>query len=264
MDIPTISLVSSLTRREVAGRYRGSAFGLLWSLLTPLFMLAVYTFVFGFVMKSRWQVPNAQQAGHSTGEFAVILFAGLTVFQFFSEVVGAAPGLVINNRNYVKKIVFPIQILPIVSAGAALFHAAVSLIVLLAFAWFVFDGIPWTIVLAPVVFAPLLVLTLGFAWLLAAIGVYFRDIGQIVPPLLTATMFLSPIFFPRTSLPGWLQPYLSLNPLSIPVEAFREVTLFGVMPNWMALGYYSLIALLVAWLGEQFFQLTRRGFADVL
>lgn len=258
------SLLLSLIRREVAGRYRGSVFGMLWSLLTPLFMLGVYTFVFGYVMKSRWQVPGAAASEHSTAEFAVVLFSGLMVYQFLTEVLAQAPGLIVGNRNFVKKIVFPIQILPIVSVGTALFHAFVSLLVLLVFVWVVFGGLSWTVALVPVVFAPLVVLTLGFAWFLAAAGVYFRDIGQIVPPLLTATMFLSPIFFPRTALPEWLQPYLSLNPLAIPVEAFRNVTVFGVMPDWTLLAYYSLAALVIAVLGEQFFQKTRRGFADVL
>lgn len=259
-----MQLLLSLMRREIAGRYRGSALGMLWSLLTPLFMLAVYTLVFGVVLKARWTAPGQAGAEHSTAEFAVILFAGLLVFQFFSEVLIGAPGLIVSNRNYVKKIVFPIHILPVVVTGAALFHTAVSLLVLLAFAWFVFGGIAWTIALAPAVFTPLVVLTLGLAWALAAIGVYFRDICQILPPLLTAMMFLSPIFFPRTAMPEGLQPYLLLNPLSIPVEAFRDVTLFGVMPNWTALGYYSLVALIVAWLGGWFFRLTSRGFADVL
>lgn len=259
-----MTLIASLIRREIAGRYRGSALGMLWSLLTPMFMLAIYTFVFGFVMRARWQIPGAPAAEHSTAEFAVILFAGLISYQFFSEVLGGAASLIVGNRNYVKKIVFPIHILPIVSAGAALFHAAISLLVLLVFVWFVFGGIPWTVLLAPFVIAPLVVMTLGVAWFFAAIGVYFRDIGQIVPPLLTAAMFLSPIFFPRSALPEWLQPYLSLNPLTIPVEAFRAVSVFGQMPDWTALGYYSLAAIVVAILGEQFFQLTRRGFADVL
>src|SRR6266700_1361078 len=114
------TLVSSLIRREVVGRYRGSVFGLLWSLLNPLFMLAVYTFVFGVVMKSRWTTPDQQSATHSTGEFAAILFCGLIVFQFFAEVISLAPGMIVANANYVKKVVFPIQILPVVSAGAAL------------------------------------------------------------------------------------------------------------------------------------------------
>ncbi|WP_250888937.1 ABC transporter permease [Mesorhizobium sp. dw_380] len=257
-------LIFSLISREIAGRYRGSALGLFWSLLNPLFMLAVYTFVFGVVMKSRWTMPEQQSATHSTGEFAVVLFCGLIVFQFFAEVISLSPGLIVGNANYVKKIVFPIQILPVVSAGAALFHAAVSLLVLLVFAYIVFDRIPATVVLAPVVFVPLIVLVIGIAWILASIGVYFRDMGQIVAPLVTAIMFLSPVFFQRTSLPPWLQPWLSLNPLAIPVESFRNVVIFGMQPDWTALGLYSLVAIAIAFLGYQFFQKTRRGFADVL
>ncbi|TJV53569.1 MAG: ABC transporter permease [Mesorhizobium sp.] len=259
-----MTLIVSLIRREIAGRYRGSALGLLWSLLNPLFMLAVYTFVFGVVMKSRWTTPDQQSATHSTGEFSVILFCGLIVFQFFAEVISLAPGLIVGNANYVKKIVFPIQILPVVSVGAALFHAAVSLLVLLVFVYVVFGAIPLTVVLAPVVFAPLIVMVLGMVWALASIGVYFRDMGQIVAPLVTATLFLSPVFFQRTALPVWLQPWLSLNPLAIPVEGFRDVVIFGAGPDWMALAYYSLVATVVAFLGYQFFQKTRRGFADVL
>ncbi|WP_245307637.1 MULTISPECIES: ABC transporter permease [unclassified Mesorhizobium] len=257
-------LIFSLISREIAGRYRGSALGLLWSLLNPLFMLAVYTFVFGVVMKSRWTMPDQHNATHSTGEFAVILFCGLIVFQFFAEVISLSPGLIVANSNYVKKIVFPIQILPVVSAGAALFHAAVSLVVLLVFAYVVFGSVPLTVFLAPVVFAPFVVMVIGIAWTLASIGVYFRDMSQIVSPLVTATMFLSPVFFQRTALPSWLRPWLSLNPLAIPVESFRNVVLFGVAPDWPALGYYSLVAIAVALLGYQFFQKTRRGFADVL
>ncbi|MER9639799.1 ABC transporter permease [Mesorhizobium sp. M0239] len=262
--MPNKDIVLSLIRREVVGRYRGSMLGLLWSLLNPLLMLAVYTFVFGVVMKSRWTIPGQESAAHSTGEFAVILFCGLIVFQFFAEVVSLAPGLIVANANYVKKIVFPIQILPVVSAGAALFHAAVSLLVLLAFAYIIFGHVSLTVLLAPLAFGPLIVMVLGIAWLLASIGVYFRDMGQIVTPLVTTTMFLSPVFFQRTSLPTWLQPWLSLNPLAIPVESFRDVVIFGVMPDWMSLGSYSGAAIVVAVLGYQFFQKTRRGFADVL
>ncbi|MET3597482.1 lipopolysaccharide transport system permease protein [Mesorhizobium shonense] len=260
----TIPLLLSLTRREITGRYRGSAFGLLWSLLTPLFMLGIYTFVFGFVMKSRWSLPNPTNAENSTAEFAVMLFSGLIVFQVFSEVLSAAPGLVLNNRNYVKKIVFPIQILPAVSVAAALFHAFVSMLVLLCFVWFVFSGIHLTVILAPLVIAPLAILVLGLAWILAAVGVYFRDIGLIIPPVLTAVMFLSPVLFPRTALPVGLQFYLSVNPLAVPVESLRNVVIFGVQPDWVSLGYYLVVSIAVAFLGYQFFQKTRRGFADVL
>lgn len=259
-----ISLPLSLIRREITGRYRGSTLGLIWSLLTPLFMLAVYTFVFGYVLKARWTIPGGTEGKHSTAEFAVILFAGLVVFQLFAEVVGGASGLVLQRANYVKKVVFPLQILPVVSTGAALFHTGVSTVVLFVFVLFGFGQIPGTALLAPAVIAPLGVMVLGLAWFLAAVGVYFRDIGNIVPPLLTALMFLSPIFFPRTALPEWLQPYLSINPLAIPVEAFRAVTVFGEQPDWTALAVYLLVAVAIAWLGFQFFQKTRKGFADVL
>lgn len=227
-------------------------------------MLAVYTFVFGFVMKSRWSLPSTPGAENSTAEFAVILFSGLIVFQVFSEVLSAAPGLIVNNSNYVKKIVFPIQLLPAVSVGAALFHAGVSLLVLLCFAWSVFGRVPPTVLFAPIVILPLAIMVLGIAWGLAAIGVFFRDIGLIVPPVMSATMFLSPVLFPRSALPVGLQPYLSLNPLAIPVESFRDVVILGIQPDWAELGLYSLAALAICVLGYQFFQKTRKGFADVL
>lgn len=259
----TLNLLKALVQREVVGRYRGSAFGLLWSLLTPLFMLTIYTFVFGVVMKAKWSIPGAEAREHSTAEFAVILFSGLLVFQFFAEVVGAAPGRILSNANYVKKVVFPIEILPVVSVGVALFHAGVSLLVLLLFSAFIF-GLPATLPLVLVVFVPLVLLTLGLGWFLAAIGVYLRDIGQIIGPIMTALMFLSPIFFPRTALPDWLQPWMFLNPLTVPVEAFRDVVIFGRAPDWIALGIYTVVAAMIAVLGYLFFQKTRRGFADVL
>ncbi|MDP3898893.1 MAG: ABC transporter permease [Mesorhizobium sp.] len=258
------AVILPLIRREIAGRYRGSWLGLLWSLITPLFMLGVYTFVFGFVLKTRWTAANDGGAAHSTTEFAVVLFAGLLVFQFFAEVVARAPLLVLSNKNYVKKIVFPIEVLPVVAIGAALFHVGVSLVVLLVFVFGVFGSIPWTFILAPLVIAPLVLLILGLSWFLAAIGVYFRDISQFIAPIITAMMFMSPIFFPRTTMPDWLQPLMFLNPLTLPVEAMREVVVFGQQPNWTALGLYSLVALAAAVLGYQFFQITRRGFADVL
>lgn len=258
------SVIIPLIRREVAGRYRGSSLGLLWSLITPLFMLGVYTFVFGFVLKTRWSAPSGDGVDHSTTEFAVVLFAGLMVFQLFSEVITRAPTLILANRNYVKKIVFPIEILPIVALGAALFHVGVSLVVLLLFVFGVFGAIPWTVVLAPVVLLPLVLLMLGLSWFLAAIGVYFRDISQFIAPLMTALMFLSPIFFPRSSMPEWLQDVMFLNPLTVPVEAMRAVVVFGEQPAWMALAVYTVVGGVVMIVGQQFFQLTRRGFADVL
>jgi len=261
-----VSLALQLVRREVVGRYRGSLLGIAWSLLTPLFMLAIYTFVFGTIFKARWTVADASGAGaeHPMAEFAIFLFAGLVVFQLFGEVVNRAPGLVLSNVNYVKKIVFPLEILPVVALGSALFHAFVSMIVLFVFIPLVMGGIPITALLLPVVLAPFALLILGLAWFLASLGVYFRDIAQFLGTVVTAMMFLSPIFFPATALPAWLRPYLALNPIALPVEETRNVLIIGRAPDWAALGLYSLLAVVIAALGFVWFQKTRKGFADVI
>jgi homopolymeric O-antigen transport system permease protein len=260
-----LTLAVHLARREVLGRYRGSALGMLWSLLTPLFMLAVYTFVFGTIFKARWTPPDGSGASeHSTAEFAVILFAGLVIFQLFAEVINRAPGLVLANVNYVKKIVFPLEILPLVALGSALFHLFVSLMALLTFYPFVIGAPPVTALLLPFILAPFCVLILGLAWFLASLGVYVRDISQFLGNLVTAMMFLSPIFFPATALPEWLRPYLYLNPIALPIEEGRKVLIWGHAPDWAALGVYSIVAIMIAVLGFLWFQKTRKGFADVV
>jgi lipopolysaccharide transport system permease protein len=263
------NLTILLIRREIAGRYRGSMLGMLWSMLTPLFMLAVYTFVFGIVFRTRWTGAGAEGltgAGGepSTAEFAVILFAGLIVFQLFSEVVNRAPTLVLSNANYVKKVVFPLEILPVVALGSALFHAVISFAVLLAFKLAIFGVIPATALLLPLVLAPFCLMVLGLAWFIAALGVYYRDINQFIGTLVTALMFLSPIFFPLTALPEWLRPWVALNPVTFPVEQTRAVLIFGSMPDLPGLAAYCAIALVIATLGFAWFQKTRKGFADVL
>ncbi|MBN9585101.1 MAG: sugar ABC transporter permease [Afipia sp. 62-7] len=254
-----LNLSGQLIHREVSARYRGSALGTLWALLTPLFMLAIYTFLFGTVLQVRW---GAQQ--NSTADFAIILFSGLIVFHFFSEVVTRAPTLILSNVNFVKKVVFPIEILPVVALGTALFHMALSLLVLLAFFVVLHGTIQTTVLLLPFAIAPLALLLLGLSWFLAALGVYMRDINQIIGPVMTALMFVSPIFVPATSLPERVRAFVFLNPVAIPVEALREVVIFGHAPNWIALAIYTVVATLIAILGYLFFQKTRKGFADVL
>ena len=149
-------LVWQMTKREVIGRYRGSVLGLLWSFFNPILMLTIYTFVFSVVFKARWG-----SGGESRFEFALILFAGLIVFNLFAECVNRAPSLIVGNVNYVKKVVFPLEILPLVTMGAALFHCAISLGVLIVFYGLLSGSLPWTIVFAPVVVTPLLLVTLG-------------------------------------------------------------------------------------------------------
>lgn len=253
------SLILHMVKREVAGRYRGSALGILWAMLTPLLMLAVYTFVFGTVFKARWV-----EAGATAPEFAILLFSGLILFQLFAEVVNGAPRLIIDNVNYVKKVVFPLEILPVVAVGVALFHGAVSLIVLLAFILAFTGSLAVTALLLPIVWLPLLLFVLGLAWLLASLGVYFRDISQLLNTIVTALLFLSPIFYPSTALPQWLRPYLFLNPLTLPIEQTRDVLIWGRAPDLADFISYAVVTSIVAWLGYLWFQRTRKGFADVL
>lgn len=256
------SLIAQLIRRDVSGRYRGSLLGILWSLINPLLMLAIYTFVFGAVFGARgWSETNA---GGATPGFAVILFAGLLVLWLFAEIVNRAPGLVLANRNYVKKVVFPLEILPVVALGAALVQTGINISVLLLFRFAAMGELPWTILLVPVVLAPLVVLLAGLAWLLSSLGVYVRDIAQLTGPVTMAMMFLGPVFYPLSALPERVRPLFLLNPVSVPIEAMRDVTIWGRAPDWAALGVYAVVAVAVAAFGRWWFEKTRKGFADVM
>jgi lipopolysaccharide transport system permease protein len=253
-------LISQLVRRDVLGRYQGSFFGVAWSLVTPLLMLAVYTFVFSVVFGARW--GGAQHGGRLV--FAVVLFAGMLVFNLFGETINRAPGLILANANYVKRVIFPLEILPVVALLTSLFHALVALLAWAAIAVFVLDGLPWTIVLLPLVVAPLLLGTLGLSWILASLGVYARDIGQVTSILTMALLFLSPIFFPLTAVPPKFRHIVMLNPMSFIVESARDVLIWGRLPDWNLLALFWLGGALLAWIGWWWFQKTRTGFADVL
>lgn len=253
-------LVWQLARRDVVGRYRGSYLGLLWSLFHPLLMLGVYTFVFGTIFRARWSAsPEAGQA-----EFAVILFAGLTVFAIFSECVNRAPGLVLANTSFVKRVVFPLEILPWVALGSSLFHAAINLLVLLAATLAVYGKVPPTWPWIFVVVIPMIFTTLGICWALAALGVYLRDVAQTVSIVTAALMFLSPIFYPVTAVPETFRGAFTLNPLTFIIEQARAVCLWGRMPDPELLAIHTAVGLLVAWGGLALFQRMRPGFADVL
>jgi lipopolysaccharide transport system permease protein len=253
-------LIRNLVHREVVGRYKGSMLGIFWSLATPIFMLAVYTFVFSVVFKARWGAGGSD----SKTEFALVLFAGLMIFNLFSECVGGAPGLVLANVNYVKKVIFPLEVLPWVRMGSALFHFAVSLFVWLV-AYLVLFGIPhWQAVLLPIVVLPFVLFVMGLSWALSSLGVYLRDVGQIIGLVITVLMFLTPIFYPASSLPPAYQPLMFLNPLTPPVEMARDLLYWGRFPDVTLLMLYSAGSLICAALGFAWFQKTRKGFADVL
>lgn len=253
-------LVWQLTKREIIGRYRGSVLGLLWSFLNPILMLSVYTFVFGVVFNARWPGSNGGMA-----DFAIILFTGLIVFNIFSECVSRAPTLILNKVNFVKKMVFPLESLPWVTVGTALFQACISITVLVVFYAIIHFSLNWTLILLPIVILPLVFLVLGFMWFLASVGVYMRDVAHVVRILTMMTMFLSAIFFPLSRIPESVRGLvLYFNPVAYIIEQTRLVVVWGQMPDWPSLGIYYVVSIIVAWLGLVWFQITRKGFADVI
>jgi lipopolysaccharide transport system permease protein len=254
------TLLWRLTQREVVGRYRGSLLGWGWSLVYPLLMLGVYTFVFSTVFKARW--PDLQQAG-SLG-FAVNLFAGLIVFNLFAECVGKAPTLIVSQPSYVTKVVFPLDTLAAVAVAAAGFHACTSLVVLGVFQLLATGAIPATALWLPLVWVPLLLGALALCWLLSALGVFLRDLNQLVSVGLSVLMFLSAVFYPISALPERWQPLLLANPLVVVIEQTRQVLVRGEAPDPLYLFLGIPLAVLACELCFRLFQKARRGFADVI
>jgi lipopolysaccharide transport system permease protein len=253
-------LIRQLTWRNVLSRYRGSALGLVWSFLIPVMMLLVYSFVFGVVFKARWpRTPDDSKVS-----FVLTLYAGLLVYTLFAETLSAAPALIVGNPNYVKKVVFPLEILPVCSLGAALIHFVVGIVALLLCSLLVAQRVSPTLWLFPVVVLPLLLMTLGAAWFLASLGVYLRDVSQFIGVALQMLIYLSPVFYALEQVPVGLRTFMLLNPLTPIVQHARDTLLWGVVPDWRSLGLVLIFSLLILQLGYVWFMKTRRGFADVL
>jgi lipopolysaccharide transport system permease protein len=254
------SLIRQFTRREIEARYRGSNLGMLWPFVTPVVMLLIYTFAFGAVFRLRW--PGREQ--DSLAGFALVLFCSLIPFNVFSESVTRAPGLVLAVPNFVKKVVFPLEVLAVSAVGTALFHASVSVVILLGAIWAHTGAIPWTVVLLPLVAIPLIALSLGVTWILASLGVFLRDVGHTVGLAVQVLLFTTPIFFPPEMVPDQFRLLLLLNPLTAIVEDFRVVVLWGRQPEWVALIGRSLVTCGVMLFGYALFMRTKRAFADVV
>lgn len=246
--------------RDVAGRYKGSAMGLAWSFLNPLFMLAVYTFVFSVVFKARWGGD-----GHDTKiGFAIVLFVGMIVHGLFAECVNRSPSLIVHNANYVKRVVFPLEILPTIALGSAAFHTLISTLVLIGALVVNGSDLHWEILLVPILMLPLALATLGFSWFLASLGVFLRDIGQLTTIITTALLFLAPVFFPLSAMPEEYRFLMQLNPLTLVIEQMRGAIIWGKIPDWDQYAIYLSVSFFVAWAGFWWFQRTRKGFADVI
>lgn len=253
------SLTWELAKRDVLGRYRGASFGLLWAVLSPFLMLLVYTVAFGSIFNNRW--PQQKPGGV---DFTLILFMGLIVHGFFTECLVRAPNLVAGNPSYVKRVVFPLEILPWPMLLSAYFHALMNFGVLLLLHVVRFGLPPVTALLFPVVLVPLALLSAGIGWLFASLGVYLRDIGQITGVLSTAMLFLSSAVVPLDNVPEHYRWLFGLNPLSFIIDQSRQVALWGGLPDWRGLAIYTVVAVAFCYVAYGWFRATRRGFADVL
>lgn len=250
-------LVFQLTRRDILARYQGSMLGIGWALLYPLMILASYTFVFRTVFKARW--PGGAD---STQEFALQVFAGLLVFNLFADVLNRSPRLVIEQPNLVKRVVFPLEVLPWVSLGGAVFHASLGLVILLAASAWSNAGLTFWALLTPLILATVVPFLLGIGWLLGGLGVFLRDIGQAMGPVVTMLMFMSPVLYPTKSLPPFLGKLLWLNPLTLPIENLRRITLEGQAPEWGGMALYTLAGMVFAALSWRLFERVKPAFAD--
>lgn len=252
-------LIYQLTKREISNRYKGSLLGWVWPFANPLLMLIIYTFVFSYVFKAKWGVGD-----ESKTQFAIILFSGIIIHAFFSEVITRASTVVLNNSSLVKKVVFPVEILVIVLAGGAAFHLMTSLAVLL-FGYFIFNGyLNLTLIYLPLVLLPLFIFAIGVGWLFSSLGVYLRDLVQFVGFLNTILLFISPVFFSVSSLPEKMRFLVMLNPLTFVIEQFREVVIWGNSPDFLGFIVYYLFSICVFIIGYIWFKKTQKGFADVL
>ncbi len=254
-------LALQLARRDVAGRYRATQLGLLWSILTPLILLGIYTFVFAVVFKARWDVRNQNE---SRGEFALTMFCGMLLFNLFAEVVNRSPGMIVGVPNYVKKVVFPLEVFVVSGLLSSLFNLLVGLVVWGVGMALILGLPPWTVLWLPVVLVPVCLMTAGLSWVLASLGVFVRDVGHAVVLATQVLFFTTPVFYRLEAVPPAYQRLLMLNPLTHAVEDARRVLMWSMPPDWKwwfpSLGVSALLAVL----GYALFMKSKRAFADVI
>jgi lipopolysaccharide transport system permease protein len=254
------ALIGQMARRDIESRYRGSVLGMVWSLATPLTLLAIYTFVFGFVFEAKW--PESET--HGLASLALILFCGLIPYTVFAECLGRAGSLVVANQNFVKKVVFPLETLPVIALISALYQAGINLLVLLVADLLISRHLSMTLPLLPIVVLPLLCLTLGVCWFAASLGVFIRDVPQAIGVFLQFLFFATPIFYPLTAIPARFRGIVSLNPLAPAIQDVRRVALWDQWPSWSLFAWELAISLVCMMAGYAWFMRTRRAFADVI
>ncbi len=253
-------LLSQFARREVASRYKGSYLGLFWSLIQPVLMLCIYTFVFGVIFRSRW--PGVAEQG--IAGYAVTLFCGVAAFNLLNESLGRSPGIIKENANLVKKVIFPVEILPVSLICSAIYHGSICFLILIATNLLVNMSLHYTIIMLPLVILPLILLLMGISWILAGLGVFLPDVQAIVSLLTTMWMFLSPVFYSTTMLPAKAQFLMQFNPMAFVVDNIRRVVMWGQWPEWGALGIWMIFGIAVMSLGYAAFMWGKDNYADVI
>lgn len=253
-------IVRLLVRRDILGRYRRSVFGTAWTVIQPLMMFAIYAYVFSVVFQVRFpsRVPEVEI------EYGIILFSGLMMHVFLAEVLVRSPMLVLENVNFVRKVIFPLETLSVVAVLTGLFGLAINLAILLLALLAYGHALHPTVLLLPLVWAPFVLLTLGLSWFLASLGVFLRDTGQVIGILSTVLLFGSTILIPVDLIPEGLRDLVQFNPLTLVVDETRNLVLWGHLPDWAALARYAVVAIAVAWVGAFWFARSKKGFADVI
>ncbi|MGL5485026.1 MAG: ABC transporter permease [Shewanella sp.] len=252
-------LLSHLIYRDVSNRYKGSFLGGLWSLLNPLLLLVVYTFVFSVVLKSKWGLP-----GEGKLDFAIVLFCGMILFNAYADATNRSPSLILDNKNYVKKVVFPLEIIPLIPVFSSFFTGLISLALLIIIICLV-HGMPGIdTFLTPLLWIPLFMMTVGMSLIISSLGVYIRDLSQVVSLLNMVLMFLSPIFFPIEKIPEALRSFVSLNPLADLVTQTRGILIFHQSFDWFGFGKSLGISMIIFCIGIAVFSSLKKGFSDVI
>lgn len=260
-------LIAQFARRDVLERHKGAYLGSLWNIISPVITLLIYGFVFGYVFESRWRDPTLaanEGDGGAAASFLLPFFLGHSMYHFFSECVGRAPLTVAARPNLVKKVVFPVEILPVVSVLSAMVYPLVAIPLLFIAQLVVVGSIPMTVLMLPLMFLPLIFAAMGISWFLASLGVYSRDIKNVVQVVLQLLIFMTPVFYSPERIPHRFRGLYGLNPLGFIIEQARGVTLWGREPNWTKFAMITLSSLIAMQLGYAFFMRTKRGLADVI
>ena len=252
-------LLWQLVKKDIEQRYKGSVLGMLWSIIVPILMLVIYTFVFSEIFQAKWDVDTSDKY-----EFALVLFCGLTAFNMVSEVMNRSANLIASNTNYVKKVIFPLELLPIVITFSALFNCVISYLILIIAKIVLYRNFSITLYQSILIFIPLILISIGVGYILSAISVYLKDVSNVISVLVMVLMYMSPVFFPLSSVPEKYRVICMMNPMTYIIENFRNTMLYGMNINWSFFGISILIAVALSCIGYVVFMRVKEGFADVL